>query len=70
MSKKYPNPEAFGQALKVRVQRRAREDDVGFNRVLQIILFERFLTRVYDALGDAAILKGGLAMELRLEQYF
>ena len=66
MSRSYSNPNAFAQALKVRVKRRAREMGVGFNRVLQTILFERFLARAYDSLGDAIILKGGFALELRL----
>ncbi|QDG52088.1 nucleotidyl transferase AbiEii/AbiGii toxin family protein [Persicimonas caeni] len=68
MAKTYPNPSAFEQALKARVKRRAREMGVGFNRVLQIVLFERFLARVYEAVGDAVILKGGFAMELRLSR--
>src|SRR5690554_428330 len=68
MNKKYPNPGAFEQALKARIKRHARETGVGFNRVLQIVLFERFLARVYDALGDRVMLKGGFAMELRLSR--
>ena len=64
--KEYPNPNAFSQALKARVKRRARKRGRGFNRVLQALLFERFLARAYDALGDAVILKGGFALELRL----
>jgi predicted nucleotidyltransferase component of viral defense system len=68
MAKTYPNPNAFEQALKARVKRRAREMGMGFNRVLQVVLFERFLARVYAAVGDAVILKGGFAMELRLSR--
>lgn len=66
MTKTYESPAAFKQALKARVKRRARKSGRGFNRMLQIALFERFLARVYDALGDAVILKGGFAMEVRL----
>ncbi len=68
MAKSYPGPAAFEQALKARVKRRARETGVGLNRVLQTVLFERFLARVYEAVGDAVILKGGFAMELRLSR--
>ena len=64
----YRTPEAFRQALKARVKRRARESGRGFNRMLQIVLFERFLARVYDALGEAVVVKGGFAMELRLKR--
>ena len=68
MKGRYAHPEAFAQALKERIKRRASQNNMGFNRVLQIVLFERFLERVYAALGDAVILKGGLAMELRLQR--
>lgn len=66
MTDRYDTPGAFKQALKSRVKRRAREAGRGFNQILQTVLFERFLARVYDALGDAVILKGGFALELRL----
>jgi hypothetical protein len=66
MTRQYANPNAFKDALKARVKRRARESGRLFNRALQIELFDRFLARVYAALGDAVILKGGYAMELRL----
>ncbi|MFW5968581.1 MAG: nucleotidyl transferase AbiEii/AbiGii toxin family protein [Persicimonas sp.] len=68
MTKKYKTPNAFKQALKARIKRRARKTGRGFNRMLQIVLFERFLARVYEALGEAVILKGGFAMELRLRR--
>jgi hypothetical protein len=66
LTRQYANPNAFKDALKARVKRRARTSGRLFNRALQIELFDRFLARVYAALGDAVILKGGYAMELRL----
>lgn len=66
--KLYRTPNAFKQALKSKVKERARQSGRPFNRMLQIVLFERFLARVYAALGDAVILKGGFAMELRMQQ--
>lgn len=65
MTDRYDTPAAFKQALKARVKHRARESGRGFNQMLQVVLFERFLSRVYDALGDAVVLKGGFALELR-----
>lgn len=65
MTRQYANPNAFKDALKARVKRRARETGRLFNRALQIELFDRFLAGVYAALGDAVILKGGYAMEPR-----
>ncbi|HEX7842237.1 MAG TPA: nucleotidyl transferase AbiEii/AbiGii toxin family protein [Kofleriaceae bacterium] len=35
-------------------------------RTRQLLVFDRFLARVVAVLGDAAMLKGGLALELRL----
>lgn len=34
----------------------------------QVVVFERFLARVAAVLGDAAIVKGGVVLELRLER--
>lgn len=68
MSKSYATPPAFRQALKDRTKRRANERDVQFNRLRQVILFERFASRVYDACGENVLLKGGLVIELRLSR--
>lgn len=37
-------------------------------RKRQLLVFDRFLARIVAVLGDAATLKGGLALELRLER--
>ena len=66
MTGRYDTPAAFKQALKARVKQRAKTAGRGFNQMLQVVLFERFLARVYEALGDSVILKGGFALELRL----
>ncbi len=68
MSKSYATPPAFRQALKDRIKRRADEREVRFNRLRQVILFERFASRVYDACGESVLLKGGLVIELRLSR--
>ncbi|MFY0535813.1 nucleotidyl transferase AbiEii/AbiGii toxin family protein [Nannocystis pusilla] len=34
----------------------------------QLLIFERFLARVFAVLGDAVILKGGLVLEFRLQR--
>lgn len=57
---RYRTPEAFKQALEARLQGRH------LIRNRQLIAFERFLARVAEVLGDSVILKGGLALELRL----
>lgn len=63
----YASPEAFKQALEQRLRASARSG-ADFARRRQLLVFDRFLARVVEVLGDAAILKGGLVLELRLER--
>jgi len=62
----YPSPEAFKQALEHRL-RRASTLDSPLPRRRQRLVFDRFLARLTAVVGHAAILKGGLALELRLD---
>lgn len=63
----YASPEAFKQALESRLRTFSRSG-AEFARKRQLLVFDRFLARVVEVLGDAAILKGGLVLELRLER--
>ena len=63
----YSSPEAFKQALEQRL-RSATKTGGEFARRRQLLVFDRFLARVVAVLGDAATLKGGLVLELRLER--
>ena len=63
----YDSPAAFKQALEQRL-RAASKTGVDFDRRRQLLVFDRFLARVTQALGDGVILKGGLVLELRLER--
>jgi hypothetical protein len=63
----YASPAAFKQALEQRLRAFAKSG-AGFARRRQLLVFDRFLARVVDVLGEATILKGGLALELRLER--
>lgn len=58
----YPSPEAFKQALEARL----RASGAGFARKRQILVFDRFLARVFEVFGESVTLKGGLVLELRL----
>jgi predicted nucleotidyltransferase component of viral defense system len=62
----YPSPEAFKQALEQRL-RAASKTGTDFARRRQLLVFDRLLARAAVTFGDAAVLKGGLALELRLE---
>lgn len=47
---------------------RAQSIDSDLSRVRQILVFERFLERAFRALGHDAVLKGGVALELRIQR--
>jgi len=61
----YASPETFKQALEQRL-RSSSSSGADFARRRQLLVFDRFLTRVVATSGDAATLKGGLVLELRL----
>ncbi|MDX2086367.1 MAG: nucleotidyl transferase AbiEii/AbiGii toxin family protein [Kofleriaceae bacterium] len=61
----YASPEAFKSALEQRL-RVLTKAGTPFTRKRQLLVFDRFLARVVAVLGDAATLKGGLVLELRL----
>jgi hypothetical protein len=63
----YSSPEAFKQALEQRLRTSAKSG-AEFARKRQLLVFDRFLARVVAVLGDAATLKGGLVLELRIER--
>lgn len=65
---RYGTPTAFRMALTRRLQDRAAASGRSAQRLLQMVTFERFLARVFRALGERATLKGGVAMELRVER--
>jgi hypothetical protein len=63
----YATAAAFKQALEQRL-RTATGSGAELAKRRQLLVFDRFLARVVDEVGDAVTLKGGLAMELRLER--
>lgn len=67
MTQTYRTAAAFKQGLEQRL-RTASLSGIDFARRRQLVVFDRFLARVALALGDAATLKGGLAVELRVER--
>jgi hypothetical protein len=65
--KTYASPESFKRALEQRL-RNGADSSNEFVRRRQLLVFDRFLARVTAEFGDAAVLKGGLVLELRLER--
>ncbi len=66
-ARKYASPEAFKQALEQRL-RAATKTGADFARKRQFLVFDRFLARIVQVLGNTATLKGGLVLELRLDR--
>lgn len=67
MTREYRTAAAFKQALEQRL-RGASTSGIDFARRRQLVVFDRFLARVALELGDAVMLKGGLAVELRINR--
>jgi hypothetical protein len=63
---RYATPEGFKQALETRLRNEARGIGVGMGRLRQVLIFERFLARVFSILGERVVAKGGVVLELRL----
>jgi predicted nucleotidyltransferase component of viral defense system len=63
--RRYSSPEAFKQALEQRL-RAAVNSGPEFARKRQLVVFDRLLARIVASFGDAAMLKGGLVLELRI----
>jgi hypothetical protein len=62
----YSSPAAFKAALEDRL-RRDSAGGIDIQRRRQLVVFTRLLARINAAFGDATVLKGGFALELRLE---
>jgi hypothetical protein len=63
----YSSPEAFKQSLEQRL-RTSTKTGGELARKRQLLVFDRFLARIVAVLGDAATLKGGLVLELRIDR--
>lgn len=62
----YATTEAFKAALEARIRAAALGAHTEMGHIRQLRIFERFLARVVQHFGDKVIVKGGLALELRL----
>ncbi len=66
MSRAYKSPGAFRQAIDARLVAQSIHATHSLDRLRQELVFNRFLVRLSSVFGDAMIVKGGIAMELRL----
>lgn len=62
----YDTPEALRQALEHRLNSQSRESGVSIDRLRRRVIFERVVARLAHAEPDSWVLKGGMALELRL----
>lgn len=67
IARRYAAPGAFKAALEDRLVRRAQETGEDLERLRQRCIFERLLARLVACLGDRIVVKGGVALELRLK---
>ena len=68
--KRYATAAAFRRALEDRLQDIARKEGVDLQRLRRQVAFDRLLARLFHAAEPPAlpwVLKGGYAMELRIE---
>lgn len=63
---KYQNGGAFRRALEQRLSTQSLRSGVPLTRLRKMVAFERFLARLLRAQPDAWVIKGGLALQLRL----
>jgi hypothetical protein len=65
---KYTNGAAFRRALEDRLRHRSLQAGVPLVRLRKMVAFDRFLARLIQSSPDGWVLKGGLALQLRLEE--
>jgi hypothetical protein len=68
MPNRYALPSAFKAALDDRISRDARQSGIGVQRLRQLRIFDRFLVRLFRQFGERLVVKGGIALELRLSR--
>jgi hypothetical protein len=66
--KSYSTPAAFKVALESRLRKRSDTGGYALARERQLVVFSRFLARLNQEFADTFILKGGLALELRIHE--
>lgn len=68
MIRTYETPLAFKMAVETRLHEKARVMGTDLGRLRQLLVFDRYLARLFTVFGSAIILKGGLVLEFRLER--
>jgi len=66
---RYESSAAFRRALEDRLRQQAMHSGMPLARLRKMVAFERFLARLVAAQPDTWVLKGGLALQLRLPEH-
>jgi hypothetical protein len=62
----YETAQALRMALEQRLLSRSKDTEVGLDRLRRRVIFERILSRLHTAKPGQWVLKGGMALEVRL----
>ena len=62
----YETPQALRMALEQRLSNQSRESGVSLDRLRRRVIFERIMARLHIAGPGRWVLKGGMALEVRL----
>lgn len=65
--KQYQSASSFRNALEERLNKRAKEKGIDPMRIRRKVAFDRFLCRLLQNGDERLVVKGGYALELRLE---
>jgi len=65
---RYTSPLAFRTAVERRLKDDALRTGLSLHRLRQLLVFDRYLARLFRVVPDAVVLKGGVALELRLDR--
>lgn len=68
MKKEYATATAFRRALEDRLSAYTKQHGTNLHRMRKQVAFERLLARLSDSSSNRFFLKGGYAMEVRIEQ--
>src|SRR5688572_3451081 len=63
----YSTPHALRMALEQRLLNQSRESNISLDRLRRRVIFERIVARLHHAEPGRWVLKGGMAMEVRLQ---
>lgn len=66
--KKYSTAKAFRVALESRLKQIAYSEQIDLQRLRRLVAFDRLLARICQSKENRWVLKGGYAMELRMEE--